>query len=309
MLGASSVPEDIVRRRQIEEYFDILKYVKFSRLERIAGEQGAQEAARLFAEKKRETLVGVDPYTYNFSSLYRALPRTERDYFSEFSKADLEERSKILEMVPDNEKSLYVARWRQKDIQDLQKAKQKGLLSGARLEEAEKQIDQFYEDRKTEGFPINDDLEQEYIETRLENESYADWYRRTRIIPKKLNTLPLPGPDFVGWDPRVSLSDLKLKVVESLGENPYDYDIWQEQRIASVRKPYLGPAAEELLEEEALSSAEVKQKLIDVLNDHNLNDARIVLIPQPSGEMRVDLTIQQDRSDDVARIMAYQRER
>ena len=112
-MGFTGIPDHIKDRRNLDQYFDTLDYVKHSRLSNLAKMVGDTRAAKEFESKKNETLFGLNPFTYNFSHIFRALPRRDRDYFNSFSAADtVEERAKILNMVPDNEKALYVARWK-----------------------------------------------------------------------------------------------------------------------------------------------------------------------------------------------------
>lgn len=194
--GFTGIPEHLKEKRKIEEYFDILQYTKFARLSRIARMSRDNEAQREFESKKDETLFGINPFTRNYTSLYRALPRSERDYFAAFEKAGTqEERAKILDMVPDNEKALYVARWKLALADDIRKAKKAGVLSEAQVEEADNTLDNIYDEARREGFPASKELLSEYIQTRLEGENYGDWYRRTKVLSK----MALPGPDWVGW--------------------------------------------------------------------------------------------------------------
>ncbi len=99
--GFSDIPEHIEERRSLEEYFDVLKYAKFARLSNLARNQNDKEALKEFEAKKDETLFGINPFTRNYTSLFRALPRRDRDYFNEFAEADtIEEKQRILSLIP-----------------------------------------------------------------------------------------------------------------------------------------------------------------------------------------------------------------
>ena len=75
-------------------------------------------------------MFGINPFTRNFSSIFRALPRRERDYFNAFAAADTEEeRKKVLQMVPSNERDLYVARWKLSLTDELRRAKKADILT------------------------------------------------------------------------------------------------------------------------------------------------------------------------------------
>ncbi len=118
--GKNYVPDHEQQRRNLEEYFDILKYLKFTRLKNMAGSIGDHQGLVDFEQKRRETMFGVNPYTYAYTQIFRGLPRRERDYFTSFTETkDMDERARILQMVPENEKGLYIAKWRQSDATDL----------------------------------------------------------------------------------------------------------------------------------------------------------------------------------------------
>jgi len=192
--GYEGVPEHAEHLRNIEEYFDILKYVKFSRLSNLANMVGDTAAVKEFESKKDETLFGVSPFTRNYTALYRALPRRERDYFRAFEGAETyEERVRILEMVPENEKALYLARWKLVHAQDLRKAIKAGVLTEEEETEAQEKIDEIYDEARAEGFPTSKELFAEYTATKYRGENYADWYRRTKLLP---GVAAIPGADW-----------------------------------------------------------------------------------------------------------------
>jgi hypothetical protein len=239
-LGFRGTPEHLEDRRDIEKYFDTLKYVKNARLAQIARESGDKEALEEFEARKDETLLGVNPYTRNYTSLYRALPRAERDYFAEFEKAETpEERQRILEMIPENERGLYAARWKLSLADDIRRVRKKGVLTEAQEEEADKILDEIYDEARNEGFPKTKELLQEFFATRLPGESYPDWYRRTKVLAD----VQLPGPDWCGWHPSVDLKDIKLKLVQHMGEDMHEYDLWRSRVQELPGKPFVSEEA------------------------------------------------------------------
>jgi len=96
-------------------------------------------------------------------------------------------------------------------------------------------VDKIYNEARAEGMPKTKELWAEYIATRLPSEGYGDWYRRTKLL---VGT-PLPGPDWVGWHPQVDLEDIKLKVIQNLGEDMHDYDLWPERARRLLNKPFI----------------------------------------------------------------------
>jgi hypothetical protein len=253
-------------------------------------------------DRRRETLFGIDPYTYNFSHIYRALPRRERDYFKEFVEADMEERLQILQLVPENERALYIARWQLRDAGDLKKAMKKGLLSEEEIAAAQEQLEEHYKMRETEGLPTSRDLWVEYLATRLQGESYADWYRRVYLLAERLEGRPLPGHNWVGWHPAVSLQDIKLKIVQDEGRNMFEYDLWPDQARLVARRPIVAEAAEQLREAPGMEdSNSIRQRVKDILTANGLMARNVNVLPT-GGESTIDISIEEDRRNDILRI-------
>lgn len=292
-LGMDSVPEVVQEKRNLEEYFDLLKYTKFTRLKRASEQEGEWVAAKEFEEKRRETLFGINPFTHNYSHILRALPRRERDYFSEFSKADMKERADILQMIPENEKSFYVSRWKLKDNEDMQKAVKKGLLSEKQIQVADEELQNLYEERNNEGMPKTKELWSEYVKDRMQGESYPDWYRRTKLMEKQLQGRALPGPDWVGWHPAVDLDDIKLKIVQDEGRNAFDYDLWPDRQRALVRRPIVAEGAESL--KESLSPEQLRSRINEVMSASNIQATQVTLVQNGTGKNNIDVSIQEDR--------------
>lgn len=262
--GFSGVPTHIESKRALEEYFDMIEYVKNARLSNLARAAGDADAVKEFEARKDQTMFGINPFTRNYTSIFRALPRRDRDYFNSFAEAETpEQRARILEMVPENEKALYIARWKLAFADEIKKAKKAGVLSEKQLEEADEVLDRVYAEAAVEGFPTSQELYAEYISTRMPGESYGDWYRRTQLLSK---APALPGPDWVGWHPSVDLEDIKLAVVQTLGEDMHDYDLWQDRARGLVNKPYINDAAiAEIMSPDELTGDQIRGRINEVL--------------------------------------------
>ncbi len=239
-LGYDGVFPGTQNVRRLEEYFDVLKYIKNTRLANIAQLNGDEEARVIFNRRKKQTLFGVNPYTANETSIMKALPRRDRDYFEAFSNASsAEERERILEMVPSNQRNLYLARWKLKYVEDIEAARDQDMVMGNALDKASDEINAVYAEAKAEGFPSSPELYKAFMDSKYPKESYGDWYRRTQV----LNDLPLPGPDWVGWHPSVDLEDIKLKTVLELGEDMHDYNLWPSRLNSLAGKPFINSEA------------------------------------------------------------------
>lgn len=292
------IPGDVQEKRDTEKYFDILKYVKNTRLKSAALKEGRTKEAAEFENKRRETLFGVNPYTFNFSHIFRSLPRRDRDYFNEFIEADMTERKEIMKMIPKNEKALLMARWKMKDANDAQMAVKKGLVTAEEEKGIEAMLESLYKDKETEGFPKSKELWTEYIATRMSGESYPDWYRRTKLLEESLEGRGLPGPDWVGWHPAVELQDIKLKIVQNEGHNMFDYDLWPDQARNVARRPAIAEAAEELQESFGqVSESELRGQINAILAQNNVRGASVFI--RPSTKNTMTFNIEQDRTEEL----------
>lgn len=239
-LGFTSIPAHIQRKRAIQQYFDVLKYVKYDKLSGMAQRAGDSRAQSEFEDKKDETLFGINPYTYDFTSLFRSIPSSERNFIDAFMNAPTPEtRAEIMELVPENQRGLLTARWQMSLTDDLQKAIKAGRLAGSQLAEANQIISQVSEAKMNEGFPRSKELNAEYWGTREPGENYGDWYRRTKLT----TNYNLPGEGWVGWHPAVDLEDIKLKLLNEVGENMHDYGIYRDRAQRLNSKPFIDDSA------------------------------------------------------------------
>ena len=55
---------------------------------------------------------------------------------------------------------------------------------------------------------------------------------------------PTPGADWIGWHKDVEMDDVKLRYVENLGKDLYDYGLYSKQSRMMSRKAYLNGSDE-----------------------------------------------------------------
>jgi hypothetical protein len=287
--GETDIPEDIQRRRAIEDYFDRLKWMKYKVLERAAIQQDDRESIKEFRAQQRRTLFGVNPYG-SLSYVYSAMPSLDRDYYEAFKDAQSpEERTTIMEMVAPNQRQLYMAQWRNRLAVSLKARMSMGLVD----ESAERTLESLNMARYAEGRDITPRLWGQYKQEAERGESYADWSRRREAAEYFTEKAPLPGANWVGWHPHVDLEDVKLKIVDNLGEDIHDYNLWPSRQKQLVRKPYITdePLTAEMRHPAALSKA-IEGQLRSVLG---LKNVQIHVIPAPPGQDEVQLEIADGR--------------
>jgi intein/homing endonuclease len=287
--GTTEIPEDIQRRRAIEDYFDRLKWMKYRVLERAAVQQGDAEAIKEFKAQQRRTLFGVNPYG-SLSYVYSAMPSLDRDYYESFKDAQSpEDRATIMEMVAPNQRKLYMAQWRNRLAVSLKARMSMGLADPS----AEKTLESLNMSRYAEGREITPKLWGQYKREAERGETYADWSRRREAADYFTQEAPLPGPNWVGWHPHVDLEDVKLKIVDNMGEDMHDYNLWPSRKRTLVRKPYITdePLTTETQHPSDLAKA-IEGQLRSVLG---LKNVQVHVLPAAEGQDEVQLDIADGR--------------
>jgi len=291
VMGYEGVPQHIRQMRDIEAYFDKLKYIKSLRLEQAYKDKGEYELARLWHEKRRETMAGMNPYG-NPLYVLRALPKRERDYWSAFKAYDDPEKQKrILELVPPDVREVYRAHWLRSASQQLGSAIRKNVLDEEDQKKAHAVIDFVQEDMRRQGQPISPELALEFQRAvdkgKAEPHQYADWYR-AKELQLFFQSHRLPDAKWIGWDPRVDLEDIKMKYVRDEGYDFHDFDLWEDRLYAMTRKPYLDEATEELDMELKQTPEEVQERLRTLLEAYGAENIFISPITN-GGEIEMSL--------------------
>jgi len=115
LLGYKGVPGELRERRDIDEYFDKLKYYKYMKLHQEAKNNGNYEDAASYKKMASKTVYGVNPYAHPLS-IYSALPQAEKDRFDGFlAIKDPKDRKRLLEILPDNQKQIFEVLWSRQD--------------------------------------------------------------------------------------------------------------------------------------------------------------------------------------------------
>lgn len=153
------------------------------------------------------TLTGLDPYI-NANEVLKRLPKRERPFFERFINANEEEREKILEIVPALMRDIYVAQWDKQAIAEN---------------------------------PNDAELREEVV-------SRADQIRARKLaqIAELKESGQLPSDDWIGWDTRVDLEDVKMQYLINEGRDYHYHGLWKDRLNLLARKPYVADAAQEI---------------------------------------------------------------
>ena len=220
-LGFDGIPPWLQEVRENEEYFDKLEYYKWKKLEDGASERGDKYLAKEYSRLARKTVHGRNPYE---RSMYvrASLPKKERDYFEAFiATTNPKERERILELVPPAMRNIYVAQWQRADYERTGDPELKAIIDSG---------------KRTGGVPASENLYSLFQSEAPPGMSYGDWYKI-----KQMEGMPVPRPNWVGFNPAVDLEDVKLQMVMDQGANIQDYGLWDSQARLLARKPYINP--------------------------------------------------------------------
>jgi len=108
------VPGDEQRRREYEEYFDKLNYVKSKKLASMSSEAGRPDLQKRFNMLASKTMIGVDESGIPLK-VKGSIPKRERSFFEQFSQATGSERTDVEELVSPQMARIYKAQWAQRD--------------------------------------------------------------------------------------------------------------------------------------------------------------------------------------------------
>lgn len=240
---SGKIPAKEIQKRNIEEYFDMLKWVKYSRLENQAKSQNRFDLMSSYRKEKHETVFGANVFG-NSTSLFRALPYSDRDFFEAFTDAKTEQqRQEILEVVPEAQQRAYLSTWLRKDAEA---AKAKIAANIATKQDVEI-VHEYNNARKSDGIPYTPDLEQQWKEETGGQVPFDEWLRELKAH-QYFSTHSLPGADWIGFNPAVDLEDIKMVYVETAGFDYHDFGLWDARKRSLARKPYIDQESVEALQ-------------------------------------------------------------
>lgn len=214
LVGISVIPPEIQEARNIEKYFDEIKYVKFRKLQEQAGETWSPgETGRYASNMLRMTRLGTDPYSENLNEF--VLPKREREFLEAFKGMNLEDKSKVLELAPEDVKDIYQGQF---DL-DLEKQIKSGEMQ---LAESDR------------------DAALAAIDSRR-SEARA---RKRERQEEVLNSPDLPDENWEGWQASVDLEDVKMKYLMNEGKDFHYYNLWDDRARRIKNRPDIAIAAQ-----------------------------------------------------------------
>jgi hypothetical protein len=178
------------------------------------------------------------------------------------------------------------------------------MINGSLAADASEQIAMVNQASRTEGMPIDESLQAEYENTKLPGESYADWYRRNKLLPQRLSGGTLPGPDWVGWHPHADLEDVKLKIVQNLALDQHEFNLWDERADALKYKPYINDDTIAEVREGSFDEDEIRSRMQDLYQAKGLRGRYMVSENHnANGRNSMTMSVEHDRSAEIAKMI------
>jgi hypothetical protein len=109
--GERYIPMERKKELALEEYTDILTYVKNTRLSSMAQQAGDSGAANQYRQAAQRTMYGADIYGAPIDTLSLAIPKRKREHFREMIEAPVQDRKRILSTAGRLERRIYEAAW------------------------------------------------------------------------------------------------------------------------------------------------------------------------------------------------------
>lgn len=228
-------PEEAIERDNVEEYFDKLEYLKARKSGRTNDALRTVHGA---------TAAGIlDESALNkFKS---GLSAKQRDYLDSFAREeDLSDKKKILAMLPTDVGEGYKTVWN--NLAVAEKAKSKGQDVREALEEnyIKGSIKSLARSRFYNG-ELARDLELAVQEERTQRSMRGDnshFSEQSELVAKAKELrlreadaeamqyvaarTGVPDNNWIGWDPRLKLDEIKLRTLKIGKADTYDYGFW-----------------------------------------------------------------------------------
>jgi hypothetical protein len=210
-VGIDIMPSFTSERRENQQYWDVIKYVKYKMLAVQASHDGDQEAAAMFQQKYQATMVGADPTNDTLKDELNALPLNERAFFDFFAnEPDPKKRAKIYKYLPAPAKRLYTGIWAKK----MAEGGDKGMR------------ELFSQLKETGGYRLSAEEEKMY---RDEGGGDKAAWARAHFVREYAEEHALPGTDWSGWSPDVDIDDVEILSLRDQGEQVQDYGFFDDK--------------------------------------------------------------------------------
>lgn len=286
------IPEEVQEKRAVETYFDNLKYLKYRKLYQEASSRGEGDKAREYQLAYQKTMVGTATSELDnereIVRSYIALPKAERPYFASFVNANEDDRDKILSMTSDSVGDIYKMIWRRKDLIE------KVIGVGGDKQQVDAAVLRQIEEE-------NETLKEAYTEEYKQYQKQYDGktsFREYLADQQAANVVNeatgVPDENFIGWDPRIDLDDIKLRTLSVGKDDVHQYGFWKSDeeeldRITAILEEQQVVTQLEQIKQKIKNDRKLESQLADILYENGYRVRNLEVVD--SGENSVSLNI------------------
>lgn len=258
LFGVDIIPSFTKERRANQQYWDVIRYIKYKRLSVEASMEGDASAAAYYEGKWRSTMVGANPTDSSTRDELNALPYGERRFFDMFSsESDPEKRQKLFKYLPEGAKRIYSSIW---------------MSKLAQASDDPEVIAQFNKLRESEGWNLSEEEEQAYLSETDGTINKADW-ARAKFVQEYASKNNLPGPDWIGWNEGVDLDNAHVLSLLKGDENVQDYGYFDSKIREAVYDESAHKAVLQIDSNRATSSRLINASMGYLLSDRSIVSA------------------------------------
>lgn len=233
-LSGTFIPEETKEKYNIDEYFDKFKYLKARRSNSEFQADSTVIGASLSGLNTKEKVL----------KFKRGLQDEQKDYFDSFSKeTDEKKRDKIRSILPNDVLRGYEQIWQNIDIAN------KARKNGSNIQEALADNMDRQTNRLKDLYNVSLSKEDKILarsKVRNNSDNYVDQgisnsnrvkYTENEILRRKMadkesltylaSKTGVPNTKFIGWDPRLTTDDIKIRTLSIGGEDLKRFGFWK----------------------------------------------------------------------------------
>jgi hypothetical protein len=233
-LGVDFIPKGVQENREIDSYFDKLKYFKYDYLHNQAVASGDQEAAYNYKSIRDFTIMGSHG-RYEDQRFTKLMGGIESRYAYAFAnEQNTDRRQKILDLLPEHKRRIMMSKYAMEDSDALGR-----LYSSAAISpEGERAFRLLSGVAADEGYLRTEESYGDYLANKQEGDTFSS-FQRKKEMQAFISNNQVPAPDWLGFNPAVDLEDVKLKYIENEGKDYHDFGIYKSRAEYLPRKNYI----------------------------------------------------------------------
>jgi len=320
------IPKRRRKERETEEYFDILKYIKYNKLfEEYAKAAKEQEGFDVKAYIEQESREGQlrEQRVKDLEDIKRLIYRSRQNQWPEIQErlrelgidaedresamkeinrelAALKQHREIRPVTPLAARAILYHQAASKTMYGYKPGDPVANVLAALPKKERDYLVPFIEAPEEERQRILD-VVPSYVRRVLQS-AWGLPVDEKISLQKYFESHPLPGPGWEGWRENVSIDDIKVKFVDRVGLDPSEFDIWPQdkQRAEMVDAPVPNVFGGW---ETASSYAE---KIRGILQGAGLDEIEVDIVESNREGIQVDMDIRKDRREEFKRLVNTQ---